>query len=65
MDIRESIIQEVIAALEDCVTEDVINVAQDVLVIELNGNITLVCMQNTWGLVNVPLEINSNTIMYR
>lgn len=65
MDLRETIIQEVIAALEDCVTEDVINVVQDVLVIELNGNITLVCMQNTWGLANVPLEIDSNTIMYR
>ena len=36
MDIRENIIQEVIAALEDCVTEDMINVVQDVLVIELN-----------------------------
>lgn len=36
MDIREYIIQEVIAALEDCVTEDVINVVQDVLVVELN-----------------------------
>ena len=36
MDLRETIIQEVIAALEDCVTEDVINVVQDVLVIELN-----------------------------
>lgn len=36
MDLRETIIQEVIAALEDCVAEDVINVVQDVLVIELN-----------------------------
>ena len=36
MDLRETIIQEVIAELEDCVAEDIINVVQDVLVIELN-----------------------------